>query len=76
VPISGETFEFPITAITRSRAITAILTALSLHPSASAPTRHIRFVANKSESDIQPSDDRAVEGHHSSFSASLLHAFW
>jgi len=55
--------------------MSAILAALSLHPSASAPTRHIRFVASKSQSAFQPRGDRAVKGHHSSFSASLLTAF-
>jgi hypothetical protein len=35
------------------------------------PTRHIGFVANKSQTNIPPSGDRAVEGHISLFSALL-----
>jgi hypothetical protein len=50
--------------ITRSRAIPAILAAFCLRSSASNPTRHIGFVANKSETNIPPGGDRAVEGHN------------
>jgi hypothetical protein len=38
------------------------------------PTRHRRFVANKSSTPIQPSDDRSVEGFKSLISALLLAA--
>jgi hypothetical protein len=56
--------DHPITRSRRSRAIPAILAAFCLRSSASNPTRHIGFVANKSETNIPPGGDRAVEGHN------------
>jgi hypothetical protein len=48
--------------------MSAILAPLSLCPSARRPTRHIRFVANTTQTLFRPGGDRAVKAHIPLFS--------
>jgi len=58
--------------MTAMSALTAILAALCLRPSAKTPTPHSTFVENKSPTPIRPSGDRTVEASFLRFSGFQL----